>query len=366
MKLLFTSVVFFVALVLSSCESNAPVRASAPETVVTEVNTAKAFESPDFLEVTGTVRAIQTAQVGAQSAGSLVSVNVREGDRVRRGQVLAIVDPAQERSSAAQADAAATGARNEVAAAEADLQLAQATFHRYEKLFSERSVTAQELDEVQAQLAAAQARRESAQASERRAQAVVQQATTSLERTTIRAPFDGIITARLADTGTVVALGTPIFKVDEAGPMRLEVTLDETAIGLMHRARPVPVTVGDGEQRSGRVDEIVPAADSASRTFLCKIALPRDPNLHSGMFGRALIARGRTRRIAIPASALVHRGQLAGIYVLDSDSVAQLRFITTGRISEGSIEVLSGLGVDERYIARAGDRDWAGKRVEVQ
>jgi multidrug efflux pump subunit AcrA (membrane-fusion protein) len=128
----------------------------------------------------------------------------------------------------------------------------------------------------------------------------------------------------------------------------------------------VPVTLDSlpGAQFSGRVAQIVPAADTASRSFMVKVELPADSRLRSGLFGRAHIARGHRQAILLPRSALLDRGQLQGVYVVGEDRIATLRYITLGKLSGEQVEVLSGLQGGERVVAAPGNRELGGKRVE--
>ena len=109
--------------------------------------------------------------------------------------------------------------------------------------------------------------------------------------------------------------------------------------------------------------EIVPAADPASRSFLVKVELPSDTRLRSGLFGSARFPRGERTSLLIPRSAIVERGQLQGIYVIDANQIAGLRYITVGKTSEERVEVLSGLQGGEKLIAAPGTRELGGKRV---
>jgi multidrug efflux pump subunit AcrA (membrane-fusion protein) len=114
----------------------------------------------------------------------------------------------------------------------------------------------------------------------------------------------------------------------------------------------------------GKVVEIVPAADAASRSFLVKIELPAQAHLRSGLFGRAYFPRGEREALAVPRSALVSRGQLQGVYVLDNARIATLRYITLGKPNGEQIEVLSGLQPGERLVASPGALELDGKKVE--
>ena len=121
--------------------------------------------------------------------------------------------------------------------------------------------------------------------------------------------------------------------------------------------------MGDRELK-GRVVEIVPAADAASRSFLVKIEVPSDPALRSGLFGRAQFSRGERSSLLIPRTAVVERGQLQGIYVLDQNKIAGLRYITLGKPSGAQVEVLAGLQAGETLIADPGSRELSGKKIE--
>src|SRR5207253_5143955 len=128
----------------------------------------------------------------------------------------------------------------------------------------------------------------------------------------------------------------------------------------------VAIEALDNAELKGKVVQIVPAADPASRAFLVKIELPTDTQLRSGLFGRARFSRGERQALLIPRSAVVERGQLQGVFVLDQDKVANLRYITVGKPSGSAIEVLAGLQDGERLVAKPGAVDLNGKRVEAE
>ena len=354
---------------LSGCSSGSPAHADAPETVTgVAVITAQNQTIPDWVEAVGTVEAAQTSQVASQMMGTIVQINAREGDRVRAGQVLAMIDDSQPQAAVEQATAAVNAAKNEALAADSQYALAQATLARYQRLYDEKSVSPQEFDQIKAQYQSAEAHRDMAKAGEAQANAALAQARTSLSYTRICAPFDGVITEKKADAGTLAAPGMPIFTIEDTRHYRLEATVDESNLGVVHLGQAVPVTLDalGSATLSGRVAQIVPAADPASRSFIVKIALPANPQVRSGLFGRARFARGQRPALLIPATAAIERGQLRGVYALDSNNVAELRYITLGDTTGQSVEVLSGLQAGEKLIANPGPRDFSGKRILVQ
>ncbi len=353
----------------AGCSNEKTRTAPSPETVRNiPVLAVQQANVPDLLEAVGTVRAAQTSDAASQMMGNIVEIRAHEGDHVQRGQVLALIDDSQPRAAVDRATAAELAAQEQLVGADSDLALAESTMKRYQNLYEKKSVSPQEFDEVKARQQAALARRDMAKAGQAQAQAALSQARTSLDYTRIRAPFDGVVTEKKADSGTLASPGMPIFTVEDVRRYRLEATVNENDLRYVRTGQQVSVVIDaiDNAGLNGRVVQIVPAADSASRTFLVKIDLPTDTHLRSGLFGRAEFSRGERQALLIPRSAVVERGQLQGIYVLDQNKVASLRYITLGRPSGAEVEVLAGLQDGERLVAKPGAVDLNGKRVEVQ
>ena len=349
-----------------ACSSENRVPPVAPETVSGgAVVVAQSTTAADSLEAVGTVRAAQSTQIASQTVGNIVMIRTQEGDRVQGGQILAVIDDAQPRAAVEQSAAAVTAAQKEVSSAESELALAQSTLKRYQQLYDKKSVSPQEFDEIKTRSQAAEARRDMARAGEARASAALTQARTSLADTQVRAPFAGVVTEKKADAGTFASPGTPLFTLEDTRNYRLEAAVDESDIRVVHVGEAVPLvldSLGNAEFH-GRVAQIVPAADPSSRSFLVKIELPADARFRSGLFGRAYFPRGVRTALLIPQAAVVERGQLRGVFVIDANQIAQLRYLTLGRASGGQVEVLSGLLPGERLVAAPGDRDLGGKQI---
>ncbi len=224
------------------------------------------------------------------------------------------------------------------------------------------------MDEVSRRAEAAAARLEAVRAQTEAAQAQESGARTMLGYTRLVAPFAGIVTARMADPGTMAAPGVPLLQVDQAGALQLQATVDESAIGAIHKGMKAQVAIDGASSANiaGTVAEIVPAADPSSHSFLVKIDLPSSSQLRAGMYGTAEFANGVRQAILIPRSAVVMRGSLACVYVLDGQGIAQLRYLTLGAPQGNLVEVLSGISAGERLVDAPADRDLAGKRIEVQ
>jgi len=323
---------------------------------------------PDWGATVGTVRAIQSSQLSSQIVASIVAIPVTAGMRVRRGQVLVALDGAQAHAAVQQASAAANASQQQIAAADADYVLASSTLQRYQALYERKSVSPHELDQVQAQEKAAAARRAMSRATQAQAEAALAQARTAEGYTRIRAPFDGVVTGKYADVGTLATPGTTLVSVEDTRRFRLEVSVDESQIAgvTLDDSVPVQLDAFGNETMNGKVVQIVPAADPASRSFTVKVELPADARLRSGLFGRAQFTKGQRQAILVPRTAVIERGQLQGVYVVAPDQVASLRYVTLGNAAGAQIEVLSGLQAGDRVVLEPGTRELDGRRIEAR
>jgi RND family efflux transporter MFP subunit len=322
---------------------------------------------PDWVEAVGTVRATQTAEIASQIAGNVVEVRVHEGDRVRASQVLAVIDDASPRAAVDQAIAAQESAEQALGAAETEYALAASTLERYQQLYEKKEISAQQIDQMRARARAAAAQRDLATADVSRAKAGLAEAQVSLGHARVEAPFAGLVAQRQVDPGTFASVGTPLLTLEDVSRYRLEALLNETdmhSIRIGGEATAVIDALGTAEL-SGRVAQIVPSADAASRSFLVKIDLPLDTRLRSGLFGRARFSPGTRTALTIPTSAVVERGQMQAVFVLDASDIATLRYVTTGKGLGQRIEILSGLETGERVVAAPNERELAGKRIEA-
>jgi RND family efflux transporter MFP subunit len=260
-----------------------------------------------------------------------------------------------------------------VAAAKANLDLAQSTFRRMEELMNKKSISSQEFDEASARLKSAEAaydmtRAKRSQLDSKLAQVEqeIRAARIMRDYTRLAAPFAGVVTAKSVEPGNLAAPGAPLLTIEREGAYRLEASVDESRLPFVGAGQTVEVAVEALARRlSARVSEIVPAVDAASRAYTVKIDLPALPNLRSGMFGRAWFPVGARKVVTVPAAALIERGQLQSTFVIDG-GVACTRLVTTGKRTPDAVEVLSGLSEGERVVSPvpAGLSD--GSPVEVR
>ena len=355
-------------LLLGACSERSKKAEGPPETVRNvPLIVVQQKNMPDVLEAVGTIRAAQASTLASQVMGNLVEVRVREGDRVQRGQVLAVIDDNQARVALDRANAVDAASGQTLAAANSELALAESTLKRFQTLFEKKSVSAQEFDEVKTRQQAALARRDMARADQEQAKAAIAQSTNALEYTRIRAPFNGVITEKKVDSGTLASPGMPIFTLEDTRRYRLEASINESDLALVRIGQPVPVLVDalGADPLPGKVVQIVPAADPGSHSFLIKVELPADSRLRSGIFARAQFSHGDRRALLIPQTAVLERGQMQGVFLLDQNKIAALHYITLGKPAHDQIEVLAGLQEGDWLVARPGTLELDGKRIEA-
>ena len=366
----------------AGCGAEAPrkTEATSPAPVPVRAVVATPAAWAAGYEATGTVRARTSAVISAKVMGYVREVAVRVGDRVRAGQPLIVIDARdmdanyrRAQAGVQEAQAAIPEVDNAVAAAKAQLDLAQATFRRMQDLFEKKSISNQEYDEATARLKAAQAAHRMVLA--KRSQLEAKIAGAEQERSGAEvmlgyarmvAPFAGMVTAKSVDPGSLTTPGAPLLTVEREGAFRLEAQVEESHLGSVKIGQAVTVTLETpAAPVQGRVSEIVPAVDPGSRAYTVKIDLPALPQLRSGMFGRAVFVQGSRQVLAVPAAAVVERGQLVSVMVVE-DGVARTRLITAGEKRDGQVEVLSGLNPGEKVISPLAANLADGSRVEVR
>jgi RND family efflux transporter MFP subunit len=335
---------------------------------------------PDTYEATGTVRARSAAALSSKVMAYVRQVSVQVGDPVKEGQELVTLD-AQDldvnvrRAEAAEAEIrdAFIEADNGVAGAKANLDLAQSTFKRMQELAQKKSISNQEFDEASARLKSAQAVYDMSGAKRRQLDsklAEVEQeirgARIMCQYARISAPFSGVVTAKSVEPGNLAAPGAPLLTIERQCDYRLEASVDESRLPFVKTGQAVEVALESLDRHlPARVSEIVPAVDSASRAYIVKIDLPALPNLRSGMFGRAIFPMSASKALALPAVAVVERGQLHSVFAIE-DGVARNRLITTGKHRGELVEVLSGLSEGEKVVSPIASGVVDGAHVEVR
>lgn len=342
-------------------------KAAEPAAVVAGVTieTAKAVSMPEMQEIVGTVRARTSAAVSARIPGTVSLLRVREGDRVRKGQLLARLDAQENQAAAAVATAGIEEAQRGLNEMLSRKQLAEATFERYQKLFNEQAVSRQEFEVKQSERDVTTQGVARAEARLRQAREGSRAATTMADHTRIIAPLSGIITSKQADLGATVFPGQPLMTIEDEKSYQLELAIPESMAATVKPGTLVRVTLDAvASSFAAKIDEIVPTADPASRTFSAKINLNRK-GLTSGMFGRGSLALGTSSNcILVTKKAIVERGALTSVWTVDTGNIARMRLVKVGKTVGDRFEILSGLSDGERVVVSGVEKITEGAKVE--
>ena len=288
--------------------------------------------------VEATVEAVRQATLGSQVAGRIVELPVKAGDTVRAGQVLARID-------ARAADAAVAASRSQLAEAEANLANAKRVNERNKALAAQKFVSQAAVDQSESAYQAALAQVEAVRAN-------AGSAAVARDWTTIVAPYAGVVGETLAELGDMATPGKPIVTVFDPREMR--------AVASVPQA-----TVAKAKLDGARVDlpglattltparaTVVPLADAKSHTTRVRFDLPPVAGLAPGQYARVRLPVGVATMLAVPGSALVRRGEVTGVYVIDATGAPRLRQVRTGdRVGDDEIEILAGLSGGETIAA---------------
>ncbi len=305
---------------------------------------------PEQFEASGTVKAKNTAQLAARISGTVSEIHAREGDHVQRGSLLVTL-------VALESTSGAIGATHAVEEAMARKKLADVTFARFARLYKEQAVTGQELDTRRAE-------RDVADQSLARAREAARAAAAVAGYTRITAPMSGVVTVKMVDPGSTVFPGMPLLTIEEEGLYRLELAVPASLQGKVSLGMSVPVSLDGGSNNvTGTVVEIVPKVDPVSRTFTVKLDISAK-GLHSGQFGRALLPVGEKQGLLIPKKAVLKRGELTFVWVVDDGNITRMRLVKPGTVVANQIEILAGLSAGERIVVGGTEKVTDGAQVK--
>lgn len=278
----------------------------------------------------GVVEAVQQAGLSAQTAGRVIAVDADVNDRVAAGAVLL-------RLTAVEQQAGANVARAQLRAADAAAAEAEATFARYSALAAKQLVSRLQIDQLRTA-------RDSAIAARDAARAQLAQAGQQADYTVVRAPFAGIVSARRVEPGESIVLGQALMSVYAPGALRIQVQVPQSEADAIRSVRRARIVLADG--RSGDAVEVTvfPSADPVTHSVTVRVVLPalKDPPQPGATAKVAFAISGDASELQIPRSALVQRGEVSGVYVLDGNRLS-LRQLRLGQRVGEQVEVLAGL-----------------------
>ena len=314
---------------------------------------ARAGAVEGWLSIDGTLQPVRQATLAAQVGGNVLMLAVKPGDRVRSGQLVARVDERETQAAVQRSEAG-------VAQAEAETRNARLGAERSRDLRAQGFLSQAALDQAETQFKAAQAGLQQAQAGRN-------QATLVRGFASITAPFDGVVLDTHLQAGDLAAPGRAIATVYAPGALRAVVQLPSSMAVAARKAAEVQVELADGRRIAPSSRSLLPTADAVSQTVEWRLELPA-ATADAGLPGQALrvLFQGRagaqpsTAPLVLPASAVLRRGELTAVYVVQ-DQRFVLRAVRTGADrGAAGIEVLAGLKAGERHALDAVQAGLAG------
>lgn len=291
---------------------------------VTEVTAMTVIPQKGHLqtEIVGTVKPANKAVIAAKVSGTIEKVSVVLGSTVKAGDTLVKISAGEISAKAVQAQA----------------QMAQVrrNLEREKKLLQKNAATAENVKSLEEMYMVAEA--------------VHREAVTMLGYTTITAPFDGVITKKVSNTGDLAIPGTPLLHMENISKLQIEASVPEALLLNVQSGNTVTVHIPVARLAvQGLISEVAPAADPLSRTATIKIDIDPQPQLRSGQFARVLLPGERKESLIAPSTAIRTFGQMEQMFVID-DNKARLRLVRTGAVMGDQTEILAGLEPGEMIV----------------
>ncbi|MRI02426.1 efflux RND transporter periplasmic adaptor subunit [Kriegella sp. EG-1] len=350
--------IFGATLIITSCSSNEKKTVADNSPAVTVVvNTVSEDNGSSNLSVSGKIEATKSANISTRMMGYVDKIYVKVGDKVQNGQLLMSVNNADVSAKLAQVNAS-------ILEAEAAFTNAEKDFNRFTILFQKNSASQKELDDITANYNMAKARLESAKQMKNGANAQMGYAN-------IRAPFSGVVTNKFINAGDMANPGMPLLEVESPGQYQVLALVPESEILDIKSNTEVTVQIKALQQNiKGKVTEVSTSSKNTGGQYLVKVVLEKsDAQILSGMYATVkfpITSKTKISSVMIPIEAVVHNGQLTGVYTVSQSNTALLRWLRLGRTNGDKVEVLSGLSANEQYIVSAEGKLFNGAKIANQ
>ncbi|MBB4038068.1 MAG: efflux RND transporter periplasmic adaptor subunit [Dysgonomonas mossii] len=340
-----------------SCSSSNKPEDKDRTIVKVEVYTPTQSSNEGFY-LSGEVTAKQTANISTRMMGYITKIYVKPGDKVASGQLLVSISSDDILAKKAQVQAMITEA-------EAASKNAQRDYERFKTLRSQNSVSDKELEDVSLQ-------NTSMNAKVQMARQQMNEINAMLSYTNIRAPFSGVVTQKMLDEGSMANPGMPILTIEQSGELQIVASIPENYIPYVKIGDVVKIELKSlGTTIDGKVSELSPSAFRTGGQYSMKLAIDAKDktNIRSGMYVNILIPNKTgediSSKIMLDKNSIVYRDQLTGVYVIDDQNQANLRWIRLGKTIGNQVEVLSGLSQNDRIVSKAEGKLYNGVKVSV-
>lgn len=355
---LFIIAILFVVLSVAACGDASENEVNTSETAIAvRLQKAEPSEGVASFSAPAQLEASRMTTLSTRMSGFIDQVHVKVGDRVNKNQLLVSLNSADLNAQKAQVNASIQKAKENLAATEKD-------FNRFARLFETQSITEKEFDDMSVRFKMAQSDMEQAVQKHNEINA-------QFEYINVKAPFAGVVTADFVEAGDLANPGAPLLSLESQNTLDVVTLVAESNISNINADMPVRVTIPAlATNLSGSIVEMSASASQSGGQFMVKVRLEAtEQPILPGMYAQVNFTNGSalsTTSVFIPESAVVHQGQLTGVYTVSQDQKALLRWIRLGSTEEGKVEVLSGLSPNESFIADADAKLFNGASVKVQ
>lgn len=360
MKKIITSIAFLSLIgFVTSCSKSEEKTATELPAISVTINQTAGSNSGKYVTASGKIEAENSANISTRMMGYVTSVKVKTGQKVSKGQLLATISSTDLQAKKAQAEAG-------VNQATAFYNSAKRDYDRFVVLFSQKSASQKEMDDMTTHFEMAKAGLETAKQMKNEVMA-------QFSYTNITAPFSGVVTGTFVKEGDMANPGMPIVSVEGESKLQAVVMVSESEISNIKNGMTTDVNIKSLDKTvKGKVTEVSTSARNTGGQYIVKIDLDKTENVLSGMFVNVVFPiekqaeKTQNNLVLIPQEAVITQGQLRGIYVVNDDNTAILRWLRLGKTYGNDIEVLSGLASGEKYVLKADGRLFNGVKVSVQ
>jgi len=317
-------------------EDNHEAKVESQQTISANIATVELGTVPMLAVVPGAVVSDQKAEISSRLIGYIKDLNVKVGQKVKRGELLFSIDSTDVKSQITQANA---GYQQALAA----LEDAKLDFDRFTKLYKEDSVSKQQFDKVRLQYSVSQENLAAAKSG-------LDQAKSQLSYANVRAPFTGVIVEKMANAGALASPGQPIVVIENLQSISVQTEVAGELFAVLRAGDAAEVLIdGQAEALKGVIYTLVSAANPKTRTHTVKLSLPAINNVNSGTFARVSFKRGERLTMMVPSSAIVERAGISGVFVV-KDGSAYFSMVRPGMRMDGQTEIQAGLNLGERIV----------------
>lgn len=349
--------------ILSSCSSKqkSETTVNADSAIMVSVAVPSAGQAQS-INVSGQVEASQSATISTRVMGYITKLDVKIGDHVNKGQLLGTISNDDIRAKRAQADA-------QIAQAETAFKNAQKDYDRFTVLYQQQSASAKEMDNIAMQLSAAKAGLESARQMRNEANAM-------LSYTSLTAPFEGIVTQKTLDAGSMANPGMPILTIERKGSYQVSASVPESAVAQVKQGGTALISISAiNKTIKGTIAQVNQSSAYTGGQYIIKVSIPDDEKtgLYAGMYANVAIpvkqniaTTAGSDQVMVPLASIEHKDELTGLYTVGNNSTAMLRWVRLGKVYGDKVEVLSGLAADEQFIVSADGKLFNGEPVKIK